>query len=120
MSERKITVHGGQYVEIVGSGNQNNIANNHLPKRQVLTTGEDLSLVLSEIQALLEKLINRDGLREEEAQQQMSIQIADEARKDLTVRKKLLKWSQSLASSTASDVVKGIVKLACQSVGIPL
>jgi hypothetical protein len=54
------------------------------------------------------------------AQEQVAKNIANQAQKNPTVKDKLVKWGQSLGDTTVSDVVKGAVKLAIRSAGIPL
>ena len=56
----------------------------------------------------------------EVAQAQVVQDIATQAQNDPTMKKQLIKWSKSLGSATITDVVKGIVKLAIRSAGIPL
>lgn len=80
---------------------------------------QDLTHAASQIQDLLDQL-RQHGVVENAAQKQVATDLASEAKKDPNVREKLQKWGESLASTTVSDVVKGIVKLACKSAGIPL
>ncbi|MEH2141660.1 hypothetical protein [Nostoc sp.] len=80
---------------------------------------QDLTQAASQIQDLLDQL-KQCGVADNVAQQQVATDIGTEAQKNQTMKKKLAKWGKSLASATVSDVVKGVVKLACNSAGIPL
>jgi uncharacterized protein YjbI with pentapeptide repeats len=84
-----------------------------------LKMSQDLSQAASQIQDLIEQLA-RKGVTVDEAQSRVAQDIANQAKTNLPLKTKLLKWGQSLGDATVSDVVKGAVKLAIRSAGVPL
>lgn len=84
-----------------------------------INTSQDLSHAASQIQDLLEQLKKR-GVATDTAQEQVATSMANQAKNNPTMREHLIKWGQSLGDATVSDVVKGVVKLAIRSAGIPL
>lgn len=102
-----------------GSGNIVNSNSGAYVQGDYISMSQDLTHAASQIQDLLDQL-RQHGVVENAAQKQVATDLASEAKKDPNVREKLQKWGESLASTTVSDVVKGIVKLACKSAGIPL
>ena len=80
---------------------------------------QDLSDAAREIQDLIDQL-QRQGATIDVAQDKVAQDIANQAKGDSTMKEKLLRWGQSLGDATVSDVVKGTVKLAIRSAGIPL
>ena len=80
---------------------------------------KNLAEAAKEIHQLLAQLQNQ-GMTSEQAQDKVANDIANQARSNPTMRDKLLKWGQSLGDATVSDVVKGVVKLAIRSAGLPL
>ncbi|PSB18657.1 hypothetical protein C7B65_14105 [Phormidesmis priestleyi ULC007] len=84
-----------------------------------LHLSQDLSLAAAPIEDLIEQLQNR-GVTVEVAQKRVAEDLATQAQNNRTMQDKLVKWSQSLGDAAVSDVVKGIVKLAIRSLGIPL
>jgi uncharacterized protein YgbK (DUF1537 family) len=78
-----------------------------------------LSQAATQIQDLLEKL-QKQGVTVDVAQEQVAQDLATQAQNNATMKDKLVKWGQSLGDATVSDVVKGVVKLAIRSAGIPL
>ncbi len=79
----------------------------------------DLAQTATQIQDLIEQL-QKYGMTVDVAQEQVAKDMATQAQTNPTVKDKLLKWGQSLGDATVSDVVKGAVKLAIRSAGIPL
>lgn len=80
---------------------------------------QDLTQAASQIQTLLSQL-QQQGHSPEEAQQQVAHELAEQAKQDPTMLDKLVMWGQRLGDATVTDVVKGVVKLALRSVGVPL
>jgi hypothetical protein len=80
---------------------------------------QDLAQAASQIQDLIEQLQKR-GTTTDVAQEQVANNMATQAQNNPTMKSKLLKWGQSLGDATVSEVVKGTVKLAIRSAGIPL
>lgn len=108
--DRHINTGGGNYIESnTGTYVQGNYIN----------MGSDLSSAATQIQDLIEQL-QKKGVTVDVAQEQVAKDIATQAQTNATVKAKLLKWGQSLGDATVSDVVKGTVKLAIRSAGIPL
>jgi hypothetical protein len=109
--KRKITFHGNdsRYVENNGT----------YVERDYINMSQDLIKAASQIQDLIEQL-QRRGVTVDVAQTQVAENIATQAKNDSTIKEKLAKWGQSLGDATVSDVVKGVVKLAIRSAGIPL
>jgi ribosomal protein L18 len=108
--DRHIHTEGGNYIE---SNSGVYIQGNYIDMNQ------DLTQAATQIQDLIEQLKNR-GMTDNVAQEQVAKDIANQAQKNSTVKDKLVKWGQSLGDATVSDVVKGAVKLAIRSAGIPL
>jgi uncharacterized protein YjbI with pentapeptide repeats len=108
--DRYINTSGGNYIE---SNTGTYVQGNYL------NMGSDLSSAAVQIQDLIEQLQKR-GMTVEVAQEQVAKDMATQAQTNSTVKTKLLKWGQSLGDATVSDVVKGVVKLAIRSAGIPL
>jgi hypothetical protein len=108
--DRHIHTEGGNYIE---SNSGVYIQGNYIDMNQ------DLTQAATQIQDLIEQLKN-GGMTDDVAQEQVAKDIANQAQKNSTVKDKLVKWGQSLGEATVSDVVKGAVKLAIRSAGIPL
>ncbi|BAY99935.1 pentapeptide repeat protein [Tolypothrix tenuis PCC 7101] len=110
---RTINTGGGSYYESINTGGGSYIQGDYINMSQ------DLSQAAAQIQNLLEQLQKR-GMTVDAAQEKVAQDLADEAQNTSTMKDKLVKWGQSLGDATVSDVVKGVVKLAIRSVGIPL
>ena len=80
---------------------------------------QDLAEAASQIQSLLSQL-QEQGETSESAQQRVAENLAQQAKDSTTVKKKLEMWGQKLGDATVTDVVKGIVKMALRSSGLPL
>ncbi len=106
--DRVINTGGGDYYESINTSGGNFVQGNHIDMSQ------DLTRAATQIQELLVQL-QKHGVAVDAAQEEVAADIADQARKDPTVRTKLLKWGQSLGDATVTDIVKGIIKLAIQS-----
>ncbi|NJL41262.1 MAG: hypothetical protein HC899_34505 [Leptolyngbyaceae cyanobacterium SM1_4_3] len=107
---RYIDTGGGNYIE---SNSGTYVQGNYV------TMNQDLAHAAAQIQDLIEQL-QRQGVTVDVAQEQVAKDMATQAQTNSTVKDKLLKWGQSLGDATVSDVVKGAVKLAIRSAGIPL
>lgn len=107
---RIINIQEGNYIE----SNSGTYA-----QGDIINMSQDLAQAAAQIQDLLDRL-KQSGVVDEVAQGQVAKDIATEAKKNQTVKEKLSKWGASLASATVSDVIKGVIKLACKSAGIPL
>lgn len=107
---RTINTGGGNYIES-NSGTY--------VERNFINMSQDLAQAASQIQELIEQL-QKQGMTANVAQEQVANEMATEAKKDPKMMGTLVKWGQSLADATVIDVVKGAVKLAIRSVGIPL
>jgi len=80
---------------------------------------QDLAQAASQIQNLLEQL-QQQGMTVDLAQKQVAQDIVNQANNDPQIKEALIKWSKSVGNATITDVVKGVVKLAIRSAGIPL
>lgn len=120
MSDR--TIHTQSYNEF-GQVNAQNFVQGDLINVDANTIeidmSQDLAQAASQIQNLLEQL-QKQGKTIDIAQEQIANNIASQVRNNPTMREKLQKWGQSLGDATVSDVVKGAVKLAIRSAGVPL
>jgi hypothetical protein len=110
---RTINTGGGNYYESIDTSGGDYIQGNYISMSQ------DLTQAASQIQDLIEQL-QKSGVEVDVAQEQVARDVAAQAQKNPTVRNKLVKWGQSIGDATVSDVVKGVVKLAIRSAGIPL
>jgi uncharacterized protein YjbI with pentapeptide repeats len=108
--DRNINTGGGNYIE---SNTGNYVEGDYF------AMGQDLASAAIQIQDLIDQLQKR-GVTVDVAQEQVAKDMATQAQADPTVKDKLLKWGQSLGDATVSEVVKGAVKLAIRSTGIPL
>ena len=113
VTERQINTGGGNYYESINTSGGSYIQGNYIEMRQ------DLAQAASQIQDILSQL-QKQGIAVDVAQEQVAQDIANQAQKNSVMKDKLVKWGQSLGDATVSDVVKGIVKLAIRSAGIPL
>jgi len=111
--DRIINITGGNYYESIITEGGNYIQGNYFSMSQ------DLAQAATQIQELLEELQNK-GTTVEDAQEQVATGMTTQAQNDPKMRDKLIRWGQSLGDATISDVVKGVVKLAIRSAGIPL
>lgn len=111
--DRVVNIHGAN------SAYNEHIAGNYAQRDYIANMSQDLTLAAPQIQKLLEQS-SQTGEQEQSSQEIVARRIAEEAERNPSMKKKLVEWGQSLAGSTASEVVKGVVKVACQSVGIPL
>lgn len=111
--DRVINTGGGNYYESIRTEGGNYIQGNYI------NLSQDLTQAASQIQDLLQQL-QKQGVTVEVAQEQVANGMADQAQNNSTMKDKLVKWGQSLGDATVSDVVKGVVKLAIRSAGIPL
>lgn len=84
-----------------------------------ISMSQDLTQAASQIQELIEQL-QKQGAPINVAQERVAQELAIQAQNSPTMKDKLLKWGQSLADTTVSDVVKEVIKLAIRSVGVPL
>ncbi len=106
---RTIYIGVGNYIEKVGTYIQGDYIN----------MSQDLTQAAAQIQDLIEQLQKR-GMTVDTAQEQVATDIATQAQNSPTMKAKLEKWVQSLGDATVTDVIKGTVKLAIRSAGIPL
>jgi len=83
------------------------------------SNAQDLTEAAAKIQTLLTQL-QKQGVTPEVAQQQVADDLADQAKKDDAMLGNLVKWGQKLGDATVTDVVKGVVKLALRSAGVPI
>jgi len=79
----------------------------------------DLSQAAIQIQDLLSKL-EQTGYSTAQAEAKVAQNMATEAQQNPEFRDKIVRWGQSLGNATVTDVVKGVVKLALRSAGLPL
>jgi len=108
---RSINTGGGNYYESINTSSGNYIQGDYINMSQ------DLSEAAVQIQDLVKQLQKTGANVTEE---QIGEDIATQAKSDPAMREKLAKWAQSLGSASVNEVVKGIVKLAIRSAGIPL
>jgi len=108
--DRHINTGGGNYIE---SNSGVYIQGDYINMSQ------DLAQAATQIQDLIEQL-RKKGVAVNIAQEKVADDMANQAQSNLTIKNKLLKWGQSLGDVAVSDVVKGAVKLAIRSAGIPL
>ncbi len=108
--DRIINTGGGDYLE----------AGDKVQGTQIkVNLSQDLAQSAAQIQDLLTHL-QKAGITVDAAQTKVAEDIAKQAEADPTVKAQLLKWGQSLGDATVTDVVKGVVKLALRSAGLPL
>ncbi|MBO3458478.1 pentapeptide repeat-containing protein [Aetokthonos hydrillicola Thurmond2011] len=110
---RSINTGGGNYYESINTHGGDYIQGDYINMSQ------DLAHAAAQIQDLIENL-QRRGVNVDVAQEEVARDIATQAQNDPTIKDKLVRWGQSLGDATVSDVVKGAVKLAIRSAGIPL
>lgn len=110
---RTINTGGGNYYESIDTSGGDYVQGNYTSMSQ------DLTQAASQIQDLIEQL-QKSGVAVDVAQEQVARDVAAQAQRNPTVRNKLVKWGQSIGDATVNDVVKGVVKLAIRSAGIPL
>ena len=110
---RNISINSGNYNESINTGGGSYIQGNYINMSQ------DLTEAASQIQDLLEQL-QKQGVMTNVAQEEIAKDLATQVQNNPKIKDKLVLWGQSLGSATVSDVVKGIVKLAIKSAGIPL
>jgi HEAT repeats len=113
--DRIINTGGGDYIEKGDKVGRDKVIGDIFN----LSPNQNLAEAAAQIQALLQQL-QQQGLTVDESQAQVAQDVADQAKSDPNVKEKLLKWGQSLGSATVTDVVKGVVKLALRSAGLPL
>jgi HEAT repeats len=113
--DRIINTGGGDYIEKGDKVGRDKVIGDKFN----LSPNQNLAEAAAQIQALLQQL-QQQGLTVDESQAQVAQDVADQAKSDPNVKEKLLKWGQSLGSATVTDVVKGVVKLALRSAGLPL
>jgi HEAT repeats len=111
--DRVINMGGGNYYESIITEGGNYIQGDYI------NLSQDLTQAASQIQDLLEQL-QKQGIAVDVAQEQVANGMANQAQNNPKMKDKLVKWGQSLGDATVSDVVKGVVKLAIRSAGIPL
>ena len=111
--DRTIITGGGNYYESIDTSGGNYIQGDYINMSQ------DLTHAAAQIQHLIEQL-QKQGVTVEVAKDQVAQDMATQAQSNPTMKNKLIKWGQSLGDATVSDVVKGVVKLAIRSAGIPL
>ena len=109
-STRIINMNSGNYIES-NSGTY--------VQGDYISMSQDLTHAAAQIQDLLEQL-QKQGKSVATAQEQVARDIATQAQSNPTVKNKLVKWGQSLGDATVTDVIKGVVKLALRSAGVPL
>ena len=86
-----------------------------------MNASQDLTQAAPYIQELVQQA-QREGGEERSvdvATKKVAEEIATQAQSNETIKNNLLKWGQSLAEATVSDVVKEVVKLALRSLGFP-
>jgi L-histidine Nalpha-methyltransferase len=91
----------------------------HRDQGDYIGMSQDLTQAAVQIQNLLEQL-QTNGITIDSAQKQVAEDMKIQAQNNPTMKDKLFKWGLSLGDATVSEVVKGAVKLAIRSVGIPL
>ena len=111
--DRIVNTGGGPYYESINTEGGTYIQGDYVNLNQ------DLTQAASQIQDLLDRL-QQQGMTVDAACDRVANDMADRAQNDPTMKAKLIKWGQSLGNATASDVIKGIVKLAIRSAGLPL
>lgn len=88
-----------------------------------VSSSQNLAEAADNIQKLLSQL-QAKGQSSEEAQHQIAMDLAKQAKQDPTVMEKLVQWGKSLSdtagTTTVSEIVKAVVTLALQFSGIPL
>ncbi|WP_019500589.1 pentapeptide repeat-containing protein [Pseudanabaena sp. PCC 6802] len=115
----------GQQNRIINTGGGNYIESNTgtYVQGDFISMSQNLTQAAAQIQDLLNQLHN-SGVPIDVASTQIAQDLALQVESNPSIRDKLLKWGQSLGdaaiSATISDVVKGVVKLAIRSAGLPL
>lgn len=108
--DRVIHIDGGNYIE--------SLAGSYI-ERNYINMSQDLTQAASQIQDLIEELIEK-GIILDIAREQIVKDIVTQAQNNPKMKDKLLKWGQSLEDPTVSNVVKEIVKLSMSSAGMSL
>jgi hypothetical protein len=110
---RTINTGGGNYYESIETSGGQYIQGNYIEMSQ------DLTDAAADIQRLIEQL-QKSGSTVNDAQEQVAKDMKAQAQNNPTIRKKLMQWGQSIGESTITDVVKGTIKIAIRSAGLPL
>jgi hypothetical protein len=113
--DRIINTGGGDYIEKGDKVGRDKVIGDKFN----LSSNQNLAEAAAQIQALLQQL-QQQGLTVDESNAQVANDVADQAKSDPNMKEKLLNWGQSLGDATVTDVVKGVVKLALRSAGLPL
>ena len=108
--ERHIHVEKGNYIE---KNDGTYVQGNYINMSQTLNQAAP------HIEELVNELQNK-GFATDVAQQKAAKEIVVQVQQNPTMKDNLKNWALSLADATISDVVKGTVKIALQSAGIPL
>lgn len=95
------------------------VIGNNEGTQNIFATAQNLAEAAEQIQQLLSQLQSK-GMSTDDAQKEVANSMTVQAQNDPAMKDKLIKWGQSLGDATVSDVVKGVVKLAIRSAGIPL
>jgi HEAT repeats len=111
--DRVINTGGGHYYESINTEGGQYIQGDYI------NLSPDLTQAAKQIQELLDQL-QKQGMADDVAQEQVASDIGNQAQNNPTIKDKLVTWGQSLTNATVSDVIKGVVKLAIRSAGIPL
>lgn len=85
---------------------------------QLNNLSQNLPEAAEQIQQLLYQL-KAKGYSEENAEQEIAIDLATQAQINPESKKKLLNWAESLTDAMVSDVVKKVVMLALRATGLP-
>jgi hypothetical protein len=108
--DRNISISSGNYIESnPGTYVQGDYVN----------MSQDLTQAAIQLQDLITQL-QKQGMSADSAKTQIVNDILTQAQQNSTIKNKLIKWGESLTSTTISDVVKGTVKLAIRTAGLPL
>ncbi|MCY6494102.1 pentapeptide repeat-containing protein [Leptolyngbya sp. GGD] len=106
----------GNFVDTAQAGSQ-------ISNVQYVNMSQDLTQAAQQIQDLLQQLQNQ-GVTVEDAQQQVSTEMAKQAETDPTLMGKMVLWSKAMANkaseTTVSEAAKMVLTLALKAAGIPL
>lgn len=129
MTTKIITIHDGDYHEGDGNTTRTNTAGGNFIQGDYINMSQDLTQAAAQIQKLIEQLQKQKGVKVDVAENEVAKDLAKQANSDERIKEKLIKWKESLATikwgeslatATVSEAFISVVKLACQSAGIPI
>lgn len=124
-----IIINDGDFITGNGNTTRTNTAGGNFIQGDYINMSQDLTQAAAQIQELIEQLQNEKDVTVDVAKKEVAEDLAKQAKSDERIKEKLIKWKESLATikwgealatATVSEAFISVVKLACQSAGIPL